>query len=216
VILDIEKGQQAQLLSGSGLIQTRSTALKYTHDGRFLLAPHQSGLGIWEVETGNLTNQLNAPDCEDVLYTMLSEDNEWVLAAGWTGYEKSSIYLWHLESAELIHTLRVFSNVFSISLYRNGRFLAVSGTDEIRIWELTWEIDFPDFIDWDEGAQPYLEIFLTLNTPYDQGGSSRGGRPVWTEEDFQQLLVQLRYRGYGWLRPDGVRRKLQEMAAQRT
>ena len=41
---------------------------------------------------------------------------------------------------------------------------------------------------------------------------ARRGRPTWTEEDFQGLLRQLQYSGYGWLRPEGVRRKLEEMA----
>jgi WD40 repeat protein/predicted Ser/Thr protein kinase len=215
VILDIEKGQPAQLLSGSRLVHPRSEALKFTHDGRYLLAPHQNGIGIWEVETGNLINLLNTPDCDDVLYTLLSEDSEWVLATGSTGYEQSSIYLWHLESAELIHTLRVFSEVFSFSLYRNDRFLAVSGVDDIRIWQLTWEFDFPAFHDWDERARAYLDIFLTLNTPYSRDDLTRPGRPQWAEADFQNLLHELSLRGYGWLRPEGVLRKLEELAAQR-
>ena len=43
---------------------------------------------------------------------------------------------------------------------------------------------------------------------------ARHGKPVWNEEDFQQLLRTLGWAGYGWLREDGVRRKLEQMADQ--
>jgi hypothetical protein len=36
---------------------------------------------------------------------------------------------------------------------------------------------------------------------------------AWTEEDFHCLLDRLGYAGYGWLRPEGVRRKLEKVAA---
>jgi hypothetical protein len=68
-------------------------------------------------------------------------------------------------------------------------------------------------MDWDEGARPYLETFLTLHCPYGEDGVSRVGKPEWSEDDFQQLLTELQYRGYGWLRPEGVRKKLEEMTA---
>ncbi len=41
---------------------------------------------------------------------------------------------------------------------------------------------------------------------------TRSGKPSWTEEDFQELPRHLQYVGYGWLRPEGVQRKLEEMA----
>jgi WD40 repeat protein len=41
---------------------------------------------------------------------------------------------------------------------------------------------------------------------------TRQGTPVWTENDFQGLLHTLGYAGFGWLRPAGVRRKLEQLA----
>jgi hypothetical protein len=40
----------------------------------------------------------------------------------------------------------------------------------------------------------------------------REGKPIWTEEDFQQLLHTVACAGYGWLRPEGIRRELEKMA----
>jgi hypothetical protein len=61
--------------------------------------------------------------------------------------------------------------------------------------------------DWDEGARPWLNNVLAL---------TRLRRPSWTDADFQQLIRTLQHAGYGWLRPDGIKRKLQDMAANGT
>ena len=42
---------------------------------------------------------------------------------------------------------------------------------------------------------------------------TRRGRPALTEDDFRELLVTLDCHGFGWLRPEGVRRELEKMAA---
>jgi len=44
---------------------------------------------------------------------------------------------------------------------------------------------------------------------------TRLSKPTWTEEDFKGLLHTLGCAGYGWLRQEGVRRKLEEMAGKR-
>src|SRR5262249_18784046 len=54
-----------------------------------------------------------------------------------------------------------------------------------------------------KGAAPEEEITLAL---------TRRGRPLWTGEDFEGLLDTLGCAGYGWLRPEGVRRELERMA----
>jgi len=40
--------------------------------------------------------------------------------------------------------------------------------------------------------------------------------PSWTDEDFRCLVHELQNAGFGWLRPKGVRKKLEEMAANWT
>ena len=41
---------------------------------------------------------------------------------------------------------------------------------------------------------------------------TRRGRPLWTTEDFEELLYTLGCAGYGWLRPQAVREALRQMA----
>jgi hypothetical protein len=44
---------------------------------------------------------------------------------------------------------------------------------------------------------------------------TREGRPRWTEKDFDGLLHALGCAGFGWLRPEGVRRRLERRARER-
>ena len=44
---------------------------------------------------------------------------------------------------------------------------------------------------------------------------TRQGRPRWTEKDFDALLYALGCAGFGWLRPEGVRRRLEQRARER-
>jgi hypothetical protein len=45
---------------------------------------------------------------------------------------------------------------------------------------------------------------------------SRRCKPVWSDGDLKYLFYTLGCAGYGWLRPEGVRRELAKMAAMRT
>lgn len=97
----------------------------------------------------------------------------------------------------------------------------------LRVWALDWELEPRQTSDWDDGARSWLQDFLTLKrmpaTPWptdrapDEEEVKRAftpsGKPQWNEADFQNLLMTLQRAGYGWLRPEGVRSKLEELAA---
>jgi serine/threonine protein kinase len=124
-----------------------------------------------------------------------------------------TLKLWDVETGECLRTFEGHKHwVNSVSFSPDGRYaLSGSGDKTLKLWALDWELEEKEPQDWDEGARPYLETFLTLHTPYGPDGLTRQGKPQWTEEDFQKLLQELGYRGYGWLRPEGVRRKLEEL-----
>jgi hypothetical protein len=110
-----------------------------------------------------------------------------------------------------------------VGLSPDGRY-AISSNGA---WFLDWELEENEPADWDEGARPYLYMFLRAHQPYrcelpkDRQPTDeeitlaliRLGRPKWSEDDFRALLYTLGCAGYGWLRPEGVRRELETMTA---
>ena len=96
-----------------------------------------------------------------------------------------------------------FSQAVFFAMSADGCKLLTGTKDgRVRLYRICYQFEFPGFSDWDEGARPYLEIFLTIH-------------PDWTDEDFGGFISELQNRGYGWLRPEGVRAKILEMQAVR-
>jgi hypothetical protein len=137
--------------------------------------------------------------------------------------------LWDLSTGASLHTFAGHIGVINaVNMSQDGKYALSGGYDtHLRLWELDWEYEAALAASWDESALPYLETFLTLRTPYREGAIGRvGGRASdeeltqaltrygevsWTEEEFQQLLIQLRHAGYGWIDPKGVRAELEHL-----
>jgi hypothetical protein len=157
-----------------------------------------------------------------------------------SGSTDGTLKLWEISSGLCLRTFAGHGEaVTSVSMSADGRFALSSSADRtMRVWILDWELADTDPADWDEGARPYLEMFLSVHTPYPAAVQARKrsrsplarffqsiapekdtvplprrkGPPTWTERDFQRLLRTLGYAGFGWLRPEGVRRELIRMA----
>jgi WD40 repeat protein/serine/threonine protein kinase len=188
-----------------------------------LSGSYDKTMRLWEVATGQcLRTFIGHTDC--VKSVNLSADSRWALSGSWD----TTMRLWEVASGECLRTFTEHTErVSSVSLSANGRW-ALSGSHDktVQLWELDWELEARELTDWDEGARSYLEIFLTQHTPYAsmlpqdrkpsiqevQQALTRRGRPSWNEDDFQKLIQQLQYAGYGWLRPEGVRKQLEHMA----
>jgi WD40 repeat protein/serine/threonine protein kinase len=167
-------------------------------------------LRLWEVSSGKCLRIFEG-HAGYVNSISLSADGRWALS----GSYDNTVRLWEVSSGRCLRIFEGHSkNVTSISLSADGRW-ALSGSFDktLRLWELDWDYEFPGWSEWDEGARPYLEIFLTLHCPYGEDGVTRIGKPIWDEEDFKKLLYTLGCAGYGWLRPEGVRKKVEEMTA---
>ena len=90
--------------------------------------------------------------------------------------------------------------------------MAVSSSKDgtLRLWQFNWEPDIREDAFWDEEVRPYLEIFLTLHSPYPTGKLVRIGKPQWNEDHLHALLKDLANRGFGWITPEGIQSKLME------
>jgi WD40 repeat protein/serine/threonine protein kinase len=208
-VWDMESGECLRILEG----HTYDVyAVAITPDGRQIVSG--SGdytLRVWDMESGECLRILEGTDVMTAV--AISPDGHQVVS----GSRDNTLRVWDMESGECLRSLEGhIAGVNAVVISPDGRQV-VSGSDDetLRVWNLDWDYGFPDPADWNEGARPYLEIFLILHTPYGLDGFTRLGPPVWNEAAFQQLLVELGYRGYGWLRSEGVRKKLEEMAKGR-
>jgi WD40 repeat protein len=180
---------------------------------------------VWDLQSGACLRTMTGPR-DNIDRASLSADGRFVLTTG-----HAELTIWDVEDGKSIFTLGGHTAWIKTACFsQNGRYVLSGSHDKtLKFWQLDWDLEEKETVGWNEGALPYLDIFLTLHSPY--AGSlpqdrtpteeeitlalTRRGKPAWTEEDFQQLLYTLGCAGYGWLRPEGVRRKLEEIAKER-
>ena len=180
-------------------------------DGRIALSGSlDNTLRLWDLRTGKCLRILSGHE-DWIRSVAISPDGRFALSGG----HDKTLRLWDLRSGECLHVLRKHKDwISSVAFSPDGRY-ALSGSQDgvLHLWEFDWVFEFPIELEWGEGAAPYLENFLTLHTPYYADKMTRQGKPAWQEKEFIQLLTELSFRGYGWLKPAGVRRKLHALAA---
>ena len=131
------------------------------------------------------------------------------------GSDRGIIRILSLSSGEVVRELRAHTDeITSLAWSTDGTLLLSGGRDRrLILWTIDCEIEFPAPAEWHEGARPHLETFLTLCCPPSPHSVGRIGKPKWNDEDLEYLVADLGRRGYGWLRPEGVRKELEKMAA---
>jgi WD40 repeat protein/serine/threonine protein kinase len=194
-------------------------------------------LHLWETETGRHVRTFAEHD-EAVTAVAVSGDGRYLLS----GSMDRTVKLWDAAAGQCLRTFSGHTEaVTSVALSPDGRYALSGGADRLlKVWVLDWELADTAPADWDEGARPYLEAFLARHTPYvaalppeskrglpgltgrpGKAGAlpddltralTRQGKPVWSDEDFEELLHTVGCAGYGWLRPRGVRRQLERLA----
>jgi WD40 repeat protein len=197
------------------------TVVAWTSDGRSVVsAGADRALRVWVVSSGRCRCICKGhTGC--VTSVAISADGRFALS----GSEDHTLRLWELSSGHCLRTFEGHTNwVTSVAFSPDGRLAASGSADRtVRLWGLDWVLKTSRPADWDDGARPYLEAFLTLHIPYqatardrqlDRLPLSRTGKPTWTEADFRGLLTRLGHAGYGWLRPEAVHRELMHMAAE--
>ncbi|MSR64890.1 MAG: serine/threonine protein kinase [Verrucomicrobiae bacterium] len=225
---ELSSGQCLQIFQGHSN-EVGSVAI--SADGRWgLSGGYDSTLRLWELTSGRCLRSFQG-HTNGVLSVAISPDSRWALSGG----GDKTIRLWEVSSGQCLQIFQGDTGtVHSVTFSSDGRWgLSGSGgatgnpDNILRLWEFVWDYEFPGWADWDEGARSHLANFLTLHTqPVGQlpkdgtptetevlAALTRCGKPSWTEEDFRGLLYTLGCAGYGWLRPEGVRRELEKMAA---
>jgi WD40 repeat protein len=200
-------------------------AVVVTADGRCAVSGSvDRTLRVWELSTGNCLRTLQG-HTDWVHAVAVTADGRYAVS----GSEDKTLRVWELSTGNCLRTLEGHKDIVNaVAVTPDGRYVVSGSADKtLRLWELDWELEPVDPVDWDEAARPWLQTFLTLHTPYAATlpvgraptdaevaqALTRSGTPSWTEDDFQQLLLTLGHAGFGWLRPEGVRRQLQASAA---
>ena len=201
------------------------TSVSLSADGRYgLSASRDKTLKLWELETGRCLRTFEG-HADHLLSACLSADGRYALSGSWD----KTVKLWELKSGNCLRTLEHESGVTFVGLSADGRH-AVSAckTGTLTAWFLDWDLEENEPADWDEGARPYLVVFLSAHQPCGVAlpkdrqrtdedvklAIERPDRPLWSDDDFKSVLYTLGCAGYGWLRPEGVRRELERMTAE--
>ena len=203
-LFDLVNGRKEQ--EWRGLDYVRSIAI--SSDLRVVVSI-SGDIKVWDIETGKCINTFER-EKRNVSVVVISPDNRYILCGNMDG----EIKVWDIDDCYHVKTFKCHKcRITSLDITADGRYMVSGSADKtVKLWELNWDIEERDQTDWDDGAKPYLKNFLRLHQPFKMDNPlDREGTPVWMEDEFNQFLVELGYRGYGWLRAEGVRTKLIEM-----
>ena len=226
MIWDVVSGRAIEVKAAEGVPDFNFTCFRFDQSA---VLRSNVGFAVWDCLNGGVGKQSNIPSTKGVFNEIssmvLSPNQKFALI----GSYKSGLQIWDVDNGTHLSTfLGHIHNLTDVATNPDGRFAYSVGLDGLlKKWELDWELEYKEPADWNDGAKPVLINFLTLHTPrlgrLPTDGQpteeeivnhlTRRGRPVWTEEDFQGLLKQLGHAGYGWLKPEGLRNKLEEVAA---
>jgi WD40 repeat protein len=205
--------------------ETRFAPLCLSPNGRRLIASGAydypfgtRDVEVWDVEAGKHIKIIEGVYLEDFSSACFSPDGRKIFLGG----DKKSVKVFDVESGIWFCSFdEIGSKVHKISISPDGQTFAAATQTKIYLYALDFDLLFPGWYNlinenwriipdvpdtsvlgwyyWVESVNPYLDIFLALH-------------PDWTDDDFNNILIpDLQNRGYGWLRPEGVRAKLEKM-----
>jgi len=201
---DIEKGECVKKFRvHTGII----SRLSISPDNKVLLLAAKEEFHLLDMNEGKCLRTFKGHS-ETVETMCFSPDGRFALSGSWD----KTLCLWDIEKGECIRNFEIHTGWINSVCFSPDGNLALSGggydDKKICLWRFEWDYEFPEPADWDEGARPYLEIFLKL---HPQIKNPINSIISYFDIDLTKLMEQLRSAGYGWLRPEGVRREFKKM-----
>jgi formylglycine-generating enzyme required for sulfatase activity/tetratricopeptide (TPR) repeat protein len=180
-------------------------ASAFSEDGRRLISAGADGeLRLWDPGAASQPRRLlgHQGPARGACFT---PDGRFALSAGQDG----RLMVWDASTGERAWTLEgQAQGLGSVCASPDARYAVTAGENGVRVWELDWDFSFPEPADWHEDARPHLESFLSRHG----WAGAPGPRPPLEEAQVERLVEDLARRGFGWLRPQGVRRELERMS----
>jgi hypothetical protein len=187
-------------------------------DGRWALSGSEDQtMRLWEVASGQCLHTFTG-HTDSVTSVSLSADGRFALS----GSRDKTVRLWELdwelEARELTDWDEGARSYLEIFLTQHTSYASAAllkgnenkNVERIRLGWLSRPICFVNRFK--ERSASMLPQDHKPSIQEVQQALTRCGRPSWNEDDFQKLIQQLQYAGYGWLRPEGVRKQLEHMA----
>ena len=185
------------------------TCVIVSPDGQWALTGSADGtLCQWELSSGRCRRVLEG-HVSGVTCVAVTPDGRWVLS----GSSDNTLRWWDISSGSCVHVNdSLNSRPTCMAISGDGCRAAIGCRDaSLELWDIDWDLEFPGWSDWSESARPYLRNFLTLCGAQMLPGTANR-RLEWTRGEFENLICQLQYAGYGWIRPEGIKNELELMA----
>jgi WD40 repeat protein len=184
------------------------TSLCFGSNGRYLMAGCvDNNVYFFDAMSGKMMLTMKGHS-QRVNTVAFSHENRF----GISGSNDKTIRIWDLAKGECLFVLNKHqSEVHNVSISDNSQHLRSCSNGEVIIWQLEWDLAAYDEMDWHANAQRFIDLFIESHTPVADGiFRKKTEKPCWTEDDFQVLMATLGRAGYGWIRAEGVRKKLLE------
>ena len=194
VLWDILSGEIMNIYRHRGGI----SSVCFSPDGKFILSgSSDTTIRLWDISSGKEIRIFKG-HTSGVNSICFSPDGKFILS----GSSDKTIRLWDIASGTEIRRFEGLNfPVTSVCFSPEGRFIISQCYDStIQLWELDWELEFPGEVDWHEDAEPFVRNFLSL---YNNS---------WTDDQFELFYQKLQYAGLGWVRKEGVLKKMKEIA----
>jgi WD40 repeat protein/serine/threonine protein kinase len=176
------------------------TSVCLSGDGRYALSGGTDGrVRLWEAATGQSLRTF-AGHTDAVTAVALTPDGRYALSAGADRLVKVWVLDWDLEETEPADWDEGARPHLEMFLARHTPCVAPLPPPQKRSLRALMHRSLGSLF----RRSPTDEALVAALT--------RRGRPEWTDEDFEELLFTLGCAGYGWLRPAGVRRRLEQLA----
>lgn len=212
---------QGEVERSYDVVPFQATHLCFAPGGRKVCFINHSSLCLFDLDAGELEKQTGNLALFFPRLAMTT-DGRFALAAA------DTIKMLDVQAMEPLRTFEGHhTRVMSLAVSDDGRYF-VSGDMKgtVRIWALDWELEPREQADWDDAALPYLQDFLRSRTMSlvnilvrddissdDRKRLQDTRNPEWSDEEFSRLLHTLQSAGLGWIRPEGIRARLDELAA---
>jgi hypothetical protein len=113
------------------------------------------------------------------------------------GFIYERVCLYDIFSGTLLIKMYTYGKLTNVDFNDDGVHVLVVTDESLMVYRLCYHYNFPGWKDWDDGALAYIRYFMSFNDL--------------DESSLKRLTIQLQNRGYGYLRIEGVKKKIKEL-----